>query len=243
MSLSRWLNTASRFLRLWVSTPNPSSKLKTVVYYIMKVYLPIWFEIKKYNYCTDGPKHMCLLIKLTRYLPEELKKIVDKTIQNYGFFLHPENILLSMLVDERKDIRKIAVNKILSLRESGNDLSIIRNNEGVKIRTFKVSSLKINFDAEEYTELVNMNDFKTEPPLIKDLNNIEVIAFIENHDVNNPIFKFPCHTQAVERCVKEVSNKSLHMINDQSRQESIQVTLENRKKTPKYDTKNQYKVR
>ena len=45
MSLARWLTTAARFLRLYVSTENPNANLKMVVTFIMKVYVPSWFAI------------------------------------------------------------------------------------------------------------------------------------------------------------------------------------------------------
>jgi len=47
MAHSRWLTTASRALRLYVSTEKPSSNFKLVVQYIMMVYTPMWFKIKR----------------------------------------------------------------------------------------------------------------------------------------------------------------------------------------------------
>ena len=47
MSLSSWLNTASRFLRLYITEPKPNKKLRTIVTLIIKVYVPLWFQIKK----------------------------------------------------------------------------------------------------------------------------------------------------------------------------------------------------
>ena len=48
MAHSRWLTTANRILRLYVPTVELSQTLKTIVEYIMKVYVPVLFCNKKY---------------------------------------------------------------------------------------------------------------------------------------------------------------------------------------------------
>ena len=79
LNKSRWLTTANRFSRLYVSTKNPSKELLIRINFIMEVYEPTWFNIKYYNACTDGTRNL-LYIKLTRYLEEKAKDIVDKVI-------------------------------------------------------------------------------------------------------------------------------------------------------------------
>ena len=117
MSLSRWINTSSRFLRLYVSTKNPSAKLRKIVTYIMKVYGLFWFKIKKENFCLDEPKHLFWFMKAMRYLPHNLLKEVNKNIQINGYFAHSENILPAMLADEKVENRTKAVDKILQMRQ------------------------------------------------------------------------------------------------------------------------------
>ena len=51
---SRWLTAACRILRLYVAISQPSSVLLDLVRYIMHVYVPVWFSIKKHNKCTNG---------------------------------------------------------------------------------------------------------------------------------------------------------------------------------------------
>ncbi|GBN17576.1 hypothetical protein AVEN_121075-1 [Araneus ventricosus] len=46
LSHSRWLTTANKLLRLYVSSPVPSLKLKQIAEFVMKVYTPNWFNIK-----------------------------------------------------------------------------------------------------------------------------------------------------------------------------------------------------
>lgn len=46
MAHSRWLTSANRILRLYISTLNPSENLQFLVNDVVKVYAPIWFLIK-----------------------------------------------------------------------------------------------------------------------------------------------------------------------------------------------------
>lgn len=97
MAHSRWVTTANRILRLYVSTISPSENLKILAQYVVKVYAPTWFEIKCHSSCGNGTTHLFGMIQKSRYLPIEFKKIIDPVIQRNGYFGHPENILLAML--------------------------------------------------------------------------------------------------------------------------------------------------
>ena len=121
----RWLTTANRFLRLYVSTINPSLDLKILTKYVIKVYSASWFEIKMKPTCLCGSNHFFGMIKKSRYLSDELKNIVDPVLQRNGYFCHPENILLAMLVDKRLHIRELGLIRIIKCRESyDNHMSI-----------------------------------------------------------------------------------------------------------------------
>jgi hypothetical protein len=54
--------------------------------------------------------------------------------------------------------------------------------------------------------------------------------------------KLPCHTQAVERCVKLVTEASAAVCGTAARDGFIRVRNEARKKMPKFDTKNDFVV-
>ena len=64
---------------------------------------------------------------------------------------------------------------------------------------------KINFEAKDYTDIINWNGTLTEPPLTMDLKRHELLNFINVHVPTASIFRFSSHTQAVERSVKSVS--------------------------------------
>ncbi|KAL4132835.1 hypothetical protein QTP88_009924 [Uroleucon formosanum] len=55
---SRWLTTANRILRLYISTEKPEENLITLTKFILKVYTPMWFHIKMKSFCSLGSKHV-----------------------------------------------------------------------------------------------------------------------------------------------------------------------------------------
>jgi hypothetical protein len=87
---SRWLTTANRILRLYVSTTDPSENLIILTVFIIKVYAPMWFNIKTRPSCLSGAKHVYETIKLSRYLPENLKDLIDPVIIVMAFLLTPK---------------------------------------------------------------------------------------------------------------------------------------------------------
>ena len=102
MARSRWLTTASRILRLYIGTLKPTDNLKTVVKYRVRLYAPVWFEIKSSPRCTEGARHLWkLMMSYCRYLTGELREIVDAVIQRNAYFAHPENILIAMISDDK----------------------------------------------------------------------------------------------------------------------------------------------
>ena len=71
---SRWLTTANRILRLYVSDKKPSENLKTLVTYIIRVYDPMWFAIKTHSSCKDGARHLHQMLVKSRYINPKHKK-------------------------------------------------------------------------------------------------------------------------------------------------------------------------
>ncbi|GBN34169.1 hypothetical protein AVEN_270728-1 [Araneus ventricosus] len=44
---SRWLTAANRVLRLYISSSDPTGNLTEIIGFILKLYMPVWFAIKK----------------------------------------------------------------------------------------------------------------------------------------------------------------------------------------------------
>ena len=84
---SRWLTLAVRVLRLYISTPKPGAKLKVLVNYILFVYSPTWFDIKRDENFTNGPIHYYSLVDRSRKnLPAEQLEIVQKVLQHNNYY-------------------------------------------------------------------------------------------------------------------------------------------------------------
>ena len=66
----------------------------------LKVYAPLWFRIRMHPSCKDGSRHLSRTIQLSRYLTKELLEIIDPVLQRYGYFWHPEHLLLAMIIDQ-----------------------------------------------------------------------------------------------------------------------------------------------
>lgn len=229
---SRWLTTANRILRLYATKTDPEEKLVILATYVMKVYGPMWFNIKCNPSCINGAKHLWQTISLSRYLNTDLKKIVDTVIQRNGYFGHPENILIAMLGDDTESIRELACQKILKARSE--------NAPG--LRTFTVPAL--NFDAEDYTKMITWQDFKiTEPPLTSSLSDEALKSIVKSGlGTTKNIKNYPCHTQAVERCVKLVTEASSAVCGEKKRDGFIRARLLSRQQMPHFDTKKQFHV-
>lgn len=230
ISHARWLTMANRILRLYISTVDPTSQLKTLAEFVMKVYATSWFTIKCHPRIIYASQHFFKIVQSIKYLDDELKDIVQSSLQRNAFMAHPEHILLGMLFDPRKHIRTLASKRIEKARQAD-----VRD-----IRVFKPP--QINFDAEDYIDLINWQSTEvTEPPLITDFSSEEIELIVESGSSDRKEFKIPSHTQAVERVVKEVTEASKHVCGVQERDGFIRSRLLDRKYLPKFETKRQYK--
>lgn len=82
----RWLRTGNRILTLCVASENPTENLVTLTTFVLKVYARVRFRIKTEPSCINGSRHLCNLIVLSRYLPEELCKKYSQNKISIPFF-------------------------------------------------------------------------------------------------------------------------------------------------------------
>ena len=228
---SRWLTTANRIIRLYISLDSPSCNLKTLVTFIIRVYAPTWFAIKSKPSCKDEARHLHAMIARSRYLSDNLKKIFDPAIQRNAYCSHPENVLLAMLTDGRPHIRQLGLRRILKVRST--------EKSGEHVRKFCIPTL--NFDAMNYEDMIDWNGVDTpvtEPAVMMRMTDTELKDLIKA-DVTPtvPFPRFTCHTQAVERCVKLVTKASAAVHGQKSRDELIRVKIASRKLMPKFESK------
>lgn len=226
---ARFLTLASRVLRYYVTVEKPSQLLRHLAEFVIKVYAPFWFSVKLNPEFSDGPRNFFKFIQCVSHMPEYIKSIAQKVLQNNAYFAHQENLLVAMLVDSEQNIRRIAVEAILKARQT----------EGNAMRIFELP--KINWEASHYTEIVHFED-GIEPPLTKRMNEIELEDCIQSADncVSQMVAGIPNHTQAVERLIRLVSDRSKIAGNETTRNQSIMTAIENRKQLPQRESKRDY---
>ena len=88
--------------------------------------------------------------------------------------------------------------------------------------------------------MIEWNDDFTEPLLTKDISDDNLKNFIVNFSENNPIFKFLCHNQAVERHVKLVTECSAKICGQEKQNQLAKSIIHSRKKMPKFETTKEY---
>lgn len=101
----------------------------------------------------------------------------------------------------------------------------------------------LNFEADDYISLIDWSkETITEPSVTMKIDDETLLRFI--HEDVTPIIRFsryPCHTQAVERHIKLVTEASAAVCGMEKRDGFIRVRLESRAKMPKFETKIQHK--
>ena len=190
----------------------------------------MWFAIKIRPRFKDGSKNLWLTIQLSRSFPDDIKAIIQPVIQRNGYFAHPENILLAMIMDERDVIKQLGLRRILKAHQQ---------KPGI-VRKFAVH--KINFDAADYTDLIDWLDVSvTIPPLLSSISLDDISSRIfEGNNAPLPFLKVPCHTQAVERCVKLVTEAALSVCGETARNGFIKVRIASRMQMSSFTKKTDY---
>ena len=97
---------------------NPPENLKTVVRFIIRIYVPTWFELKSNPKCTDAPRIMLKAWKKYNELPQWIQDIVMPIVLGGSHWFHPENVKLAMLADSRREVRRKAIDLILEDRKN-----------------------------------------------------------------------------------------------------------------------------
>lgn len=98
--------------------------------------------------------------------------------------------------------------------------------------------LPLNFDAEEYFNLISW-EMPTEPAATMHLSDEEIMNKIKSN-AEFEALKLPCHTQAVERHIKLVTEASQHTCGEVARDGFIRARQKSRESIPKYETKKEF---
>ncbi|GBN89202.1 hypothetical protein AVEN_39737-1 [Araneus ventricosus] len=132
-----------------------------------------------------------------------------------------------MTVDKRDHIRELGFRRIIKAR----NLASKRKS----IRSFQPP--KINFPATYYIEMNHWNTITLSPsPLLRKFSNQEIWSIVQSVGTADEwnFDKFPCHTQAVERFLKLVTEASQKVMGSNSRDGFIRTTLLSRSSMPSF---------
>ena len=140
--------------------------------------------------------------------------------------------MIALITDDRLNIRELGLRRVMKSRQQHSH----------KIRKFQIP--KLNFNANDYIEMINWQKvLLTSPPILASYTDIEVQKLIQDGDHTALHFpRFPCHTQAVERCVKLVTEASIAVCGQRARDGFIHSRIESRKKMPFFNTKKDYNL-
>ncbi|CAG9829020.1 unnamed protein product [Diabrotica balteata] len=95
--------------------------LRSLAEFMVKVYAPVWFNIKTKPSCSEGARHVFKMVQLSSYLSNELKAVIGhvrtfEKIRRNSYFCHTENLLLAMLFDDHSALRQLALRRMLKTR-------------------------------------------------------------------------------------------------------------------------------
>ena len=116
-----------------------------------------------------------------------------------------------MFADEKTPAyQELAWRRILRCRE--------KRVPSQRVRTFRAPKLNIN--ANNYIDLIDWDSISiTEPVFTKNIEMSEIKEMIQNKQFNvNVIPNIPCHTQAVERHIKIVTEASAAVVGQENRE-------------------------
>lgn len=226
---ARWLTTANRILRYYMSQEVCSEQLEKIVRFIVNVYAPSWFNIKSHPSCADGAKNFFFLLKQCYLMGEQDWKLVEPVLQNNSYFAHWENILLSGMCDEDDDVRKFCSEKITTARSSSSSTGV---------RVFDKSTILLNAAASNYIDMIDWTTVVvTPPPLLTSINNDDL------QQCHHHLFSgIPCHSQQVERAVKDISATTSRVYGHTARHGMILQCNTSRVQLPKLDCKSDFLV-
>ena len=183
-------------MKYYLSQDKPNLTLVLPTKFYIKKYFPNFSEVEAKSLITHGRRNLfSKLRRVTQFPYKQVRDIALKVLRRNAFFAHPEHVIIAMLGDENKLVRNIAVDKIMSLRETltADHIDTFEGSscEEVKaVRKFKVASM--NKNAISYQQLVD-SCLEVEPPLLHYLTNDELKK-------QKPLFfKQLCYNQAVER--------------------------------------------
>lgn len=230
-SFCRWLSAAIRILLVYISTTLPSNELRTLVYFIQRAYIPMWFRVRCESSWQNGSRHLFALLDTARATAEicqntDIIRVTQNVIVNNGYFAHPENILLSMITDSDPEARKEGYFRILKIRQCGD-----HSDPNVpSIRKFvKPKKEDYNFDAVNYRNLLKSDKYIHEPPFTQRINQ-QILQEYAKSNYRLVVPDFKCHTQDTERFVGLMASSVTRVSGTRAQNAIMRLKFESRRR-------------
>ena len=119
LNQARSLTLAIRLMCLWTRGAYPqnlSTKLYSLINFIVNVYAICWFDIKKSNKFHHQQIYIYNMIDRIRKKPIEVQRITLKNLQYNALALLLENVLFSMVKFDEPEVREEGIKRILAIR-------------------------------------------------------------------------------------------------------------------------------
>ena len=135
------------------------------------MYLPTVLAIKHKPDVVEAPRHLFDELQRQRqHMSGPDLLTVQNSLCRNALMAHPENVALSMLGDERREVRARAVQMVREARA--------RRQSGGPVRQFRVQGASVNVSARQYTELVDITEYAQvadiEPPCVRLLSDEDI---------------------------------------------------------------------
>ena len=235
---SRWITLASNILRLFAQTPEPSDELVKMVKFILNVYAPVVFELKRKPHITQGSLHIFHLLQNGQTLlpanSDDLT-VFQESLLNNNYFMNHELIIVALLADPEKSLRKMAFDLITEARSK----PVVQG----KIRFFeKPAKENVMFDASHYWEMLDFTTVDvTEPPVTFGFSEEKLMEIVNGKlDFKAHLGNVYCHTQSAERAVANTTLASSKVVGQRARHGFILAVNETRKRFGKTVTKRDF---
>ena len=89
MHHARWLARADRILHYFMSQKNPTNNLILLVDYIVTVYAPSWFEIKKNWQCFNASQNFYFMVQCVAKIKDQrVKDVAQSALLRNSYFCH-----------------------------------------------------------------------------------------------------------------------------------------------------------
>ena len=176
------------------------------------------------NSWSDGPRNVLFKLECLRSQPKAVQLCVMVTVRSSAWFAHSEAILQTMLCSSDQEERLYAINKIKDIRGS----------EEFGDKSLRQRKLPFLHTEAKKLQDINSWDDAHEPLSTCDMT-IDQIEKIQEAPMKAEYF--PCHTQGIERAVKEVTAAASAVYGADRRDGFIRGRALHRELMPKINSK------